>query len=40
MERMNLSESLEICPIVFGMWRVDDAADTTESHVQSKIQPV
>jgi predicted oxidoreductase len=38
MERLKLSNSLELSRIVYGMWRVADASDTSPEHVQAKIE--
>lgn len=38
MERVKLSDSLEMSRIVYGMWRVADDADTSAAHVEAKIQ--
>jgi len=38
MERIALSENLELSRIVYGMWRIGDDADTSPSHVQAKIE--
>ncbi|WP_299622680.1 aldo/keto reductase family oxidoreductase [uncultured Tateyamaria sp.] len=37
MDRVQLSKSLEMSRIVYGMWRLGDDADTSVSHVQAKI---
>lgn len=37
MERVALSQDLEISRIVYGMWRLADDADTTPGHVRAKI---
>mmetsp|Transcript_5459 Transcript_5459/g.8686 ORF Transcript_5459/g.8686 Transcript_5459/m.8686 type:complete len:297 (-) Transcript_5459:5781-6671(-) len=37
MDRVQLSNSLEMSRIVYGMWRLGDDADTSVSHVQAKI---
>ena len=38
MQRVNLSETLEMSRIVYGMWRLGDDSDTSASHVEAKIQ--
>ena len=38
MERIALSENLELSRIVYGMWRIGDDADTSPAHVQAKIE--
>jgi len=38
MERIALSETLELSRIVYGMWRIGDDADTSPAHVQAKIE--
>jgi len=37
MERVQLSSSLSMSRIVYGMWRVADDADTSAKHVEAKI---
>jgi len=37
MERVRLSESLEVSRIVYGLWRVADDTDTSPAHVTAKI---
>jgi len=37
MERVALSQSLEVSRIVYGMWRLADDADTSPAHVRAKI---
>ena len=37
MERVSLSNSLEMSRIVYGMWRIADDADTSVAHVDAKI---
>ena len=38
MERISLSDKLSFSRIVYGMWRVGDADDTSPKHVQAKIE--
>jgi hypothetical protein len=38
MERVKLSETLELSRIVYGMWRLGDDADTSPAHVQAKVE--
>jgi predicted oxidoreductase len=38
MERVRVSESLEMSRIVYGMWRVGDDPDTSAAHIQAKIE--
>jgi len=38
MERVRLSDSLEMSRIVYGMWRVGDDPDTSAAHIQAKIE--
>lgn len=38
MDRVNLSPSLSVSRIIYGMWRMGDDADTSPSHVQAKIE--
>ncbi len=38
MERVNLSEDLEVSRIVYGMWRLGDDPDTSPGHIQAKIE--
>lgn len=38
MERVRLSDSLEVSRIVYGMWRIGDDPDTSPSHIQAKIE--
>ncbi|MEJ1175327.1 aldo/keto reductase family oxidoreductase [Agrobacterium sp. CMT1] len=38
MERIALSDTLELSRIVYGMWRIGDDADTSPAHVQAKIE--
>ncbi|MEM9576541.1 MAG: aldo/keto reductase [Pseudomonadota bacterium] len=37
MERVHLSQDLEVSRIVYGMWRLADDADTSIGHVRAKI---
>ena len=37
MERIKLSEKLEVSRIVYGMWRLVDDHNTSASHVENKI---
>ena len=38
MERIRLSNTLELSRIVYGMWRVGDDENTAPSHVQAKLE--
>lgn len=38
MDRVHLSDTLNLSRIVYGMWRLADDSDTSVSHVQAKIQ--
>ena len=38
MERIALSDKLELSRIVYGMWRIGDDADTSPAHEQAKIE--
>ncbi len=38
MQRVQLSDSLEMSRLVYGMWRLGDDADTSAAHVEAKIQ--
>ncbi|MBM7326283.1 aldo/keto reductase, partial [Agrobacterium sp. S2] len=38
MERIALSDTLELSRIVYGMWRIGDDVDTSPAHVQAKIE--
>ncbi|WP_171230704.1 aldo/keto reductase family oxidoreductase [Ruegeria sp. HKCCA4008] len=38
MQRVKLSDSLEMSRLVYGMWRLGDDSDTSASHVEAKIQ--
>ncbi|NOD64900.1 MULTISPECIES: aldo/keto reductase family oxidoreductase [unclassified Ruegeria] len=38
MQRVKLSDSLEMSRLVYGMWRLGDDADTSTGHVEAKIQ--
>ncbi len=38
MQRVNLSETLEMSRLVYGMWRLGDDSDTSVGHVEAKIQ--
>lgn len=37
MDRVKLSDSLELSRLVYGMWRIGDDADTRPEHVRNKI---
>ncbi|MEP2784124.1 MAG: aldo/keto reductase [Pseudoruegeria sp.] len=37
MERISLSSDLELSRIVYGMWRLSEAEDTSAAHVEAKI---
>ena len=37
MERVKLSEKLEFSRLIYGMWRLADDPNTSESHVEGKI---
>jgi len=38
MRRINLSDTLQLSQIVYGMWRLGDDNDTSTKHVQAKIE--
>ncbi len=38
MERIALSDSLELSRVIYGMWRLTDDADTSTRQVQAKIE--
>ncbi len=38
MQRVKLSDTLEMSRIVYGMWRLGDDSDTSVGHVEAKIQ--
>ncbi|KIC46807.1 oxidoreductase [Ruegeria sp. ANG-S4] len=38
MQRVKLSDTLELSRIVYGMWRLGDDTDTSAGHVEAKIQ--
>ena len=38
MQRVNLSDTLEMSRLVYGMWRLGDDSDTSAPHVEAKIQ--
>ncbi|KMW56483.1 Oxidoreductase, aldo/keto reductase [Candidatus Rhodobacter oscarellae] len=38
MERIRLSDSLEMSRVVYGMWRLGDVDDTSPGHIQEKIE--
>ena len=38
MQRVKLSDSLDMSRIVYGMWRLGDDDDTSTGHVEAKIQ--
>ncbi|GAA6161816.1 aldo/keto reductase family oxidoreductase [Ruegeria sp. HU-ET01832] len=38
MQRVKLSDTLELSRIVYGMWRIGDDDDTSAAHVEAKIQ--
>ncbi|WP_171126428.1 MULTISPECIES: aldo/keto reductase family oxidoreductase [unclassified Ruegeria] len=38
MQRVKLSNTLEMSRLVYGMWRLGDDSDTSASHVEAKIQ--
>ena len=38
MERIALSDSLELSRIIYGMWRLTEDSDTSVKHVQAKIE--
>ncbi len=38
MQRIKLSDALEMSRLVYGMWRLGDDSDTSASHVEAKIQ--
>ncbi len=37
MERVKIAEGLEFSRIVYGMWRLDEDADTSPAHIEAKI---
>ena len=37
MERVKLSEKLELSRLIYGMWRLTDDVNTSASHVETKI---
>ena len=38
MDRVNLNEDLSFSRIVYGMWRLDEADDTSAAHIEAKIE--
>jgi len=38
MDRVKLSDTLEMSRLVYGLWRVADDADTSPGHVEAKVQ--
>lgn len=38
MERVKITDSLEMSRLVYGLWRVADDADTSPGHVEAKLQ--
>ena len=38
MNRVQLTEDLSFSRIVYGMWRLDEADDTSPAHIQAKIE--
>ena len=38
MERVKLTDDVSLSRIVYGMWRLGDASDTSPAHVQAKIE--
>ena len=38
MDRISLSPDLTVSRIIYGMWRLGDAADTSPAHVQDKVE--
>jgi len=38
MERVTLTDGVSLSRIVYGMWRLGDDADTSQAHVQAKIE--
>ena len=38
MDRVQLTKDLDFSRIVYGMWRIGDAEDTSPAHVEAKIQ--
>ncbi|KIC40208.1 oxidoreductase [Ruegeria sp. ANG-R] len=38
MQRVKLSDTLEMSRLVYGMWRLGDDSDTSTAHVEAKIQ--
>ena len=38
MERVKLSDTLEMSRLIYGMWRLGDDSDTSAAHVEAKVQ--
>jgi len=38
MQRFNLSDTVQLSQIIYGMWRLGDDSDTSAGHVQAKIE--
>lgn len=38
MERIDLTDDVSLSRLVYGMWRLDDDADTSAGHVQAKVE--
>ena len=38
MERIPLSDNLELSRIIYGMWRLTDDPDSSAKHIQAKIE--
>ena len=38
MQRINLSDSLTVSRIIYGMWRITDDPDHSSKNIQSKIE--
>ncbi|MDJ0826774.1 MAG: aldo/keto reductase [Rhodobacter sp.] len=38
MQRVRLSDAVELSRIVYGMWRLGDDADTSADHIQAKVE--
>ncbi len=38
MDRISLTDTLEVSRIVYGMWRLGDDSDTSPGHIQAKIE--
>ena len=38
MDRVTLTEDLSLSRIVYGMWRLDEADDTSPAHIEAKVE--